>query len=276
MIVQKFSLRSFGEYLGQVFKRNHLQFQEGGLNGSVRGLEGLPGSLLGDRPAQIPAAIRVCVTESYLHLWTFKGACQPRLLHYSKLSPGQIQRLRAAFETSPQATQALMERLGSLDFDPLLQKLWTCHGHQKDGWSRSRLYKAVQSYACFLLDAALCPGVPLPATSGDMDEVWHCHILQTQKYTDDCDTLLGYYLHHEPLPEPVQVFGACNDGIRRDRPLATADAIKCHVGVQGDRPSVADGIRSCNIGISHPSVIAGTGACRTSSSVPKLASAQAA
>jgi hypothetical protein len=32
----------------------------------------------------------------------------------------------------------------------------------------------------------------------DVDEFWHTHILQTMKYTDDCATLFGKYLHHAP------------------------------------------------------------------------------
>jgi hypothetical protein len=32
----------------------------------------------------------------------------------------------------------------------------------------------------------------------DVDEFWHTHILQTMKYTDDCEKVFGKYLHHEP------------------------------------------------------------------------------
>jgi len=34
--------------------------------------------------------------------------------------------------------------------------------------------------------------------SEDVDEFWHTHILQTIKYTDDCETMFGKYLHHTP------------------------------------------------------------------------------
>jgi hypothetical protein len=34
--------------------------------------------------------------------------------------------------------------------------------------------------------------------SEDVDEFWHTHILQTIKYTDDCETVFGKYLHHTP------------------------------------------------------------------------------
>ena len=34
--------------------------------------------------------------------------------------------------------------------------------------------------------------------SEDVDEFWHTHILQTIKYTEDCETVFGKYLHHTP------------------------------------------------------------------------------
>ena len=34
--------------------------------------------------------------------------------------------------------------------------------------------------------------------SEDVDEFWHTHILQTIKYTEDCESVFGRYLHHTP------------------------------------------------------------------------------
>jgi hypothetical protein len=34
--------------------------------------------------------------------------------------------------------------------------------------------------------------------SKDTDEFWHTHILQTMKYAEDCDTVFGAFLHHNP------------------------------------------------------------------------------
>jgi hypothetical protein len=34
--------------------------------------------------------------------------------------------------------------------------------------------------------------------SKDVDEFWHTHILQTMKYTEDCQSVFGQYLHHAP------------------------------------------------------------------------------
>lgn len=34
--------------------------------------------------------------------------------------------------------------------------------------------------------------------SEDVDEFWHTHILQTIKYTEDCERVFGGFLHHSP------------------------------------------------------------------------------
>src|SRR5262245_5290086 len=34
--------------------------------------------------------------------------------------------------------------------------------------------------------------------SEDVDEFWHTYILQTIKYTEDCEAVFGKYLHHTP------------------------------------------------------------------------------
>jgi len=36
----------------------------------------------------------------------------------------------------------------------------------------------------------------------DVDEFWHTHILQTLKYSDDCQRVFGAYLHHNPHVGP--------------------------------------------------------------------------
>ncbi|MEM9770412.1 MAG: hypothetical protein AAF889_02215 [Cyanobacteria bacterium P01_D01_bin.73] len=222
------------------------------------------------------------MAHSCLHLWTPDSVGQPKLLQSLVLSPDLAQRLDFYARQDPKALQALIGRLGCLDFGPLVQKLWDCHCQSydgEDGWSRSRLYRAVQSYAGFLLDAALQPDVPLPAISGDMDEVWHCHILQTQKYTDDCKDFFGYYLHHEGFPQPAQTVEACHIGVRRDHPsAAAAGSDQCTVGIHRDRPPVAAGGGQCNIGIRRTpvSIIAGTGACRISRAKTAQVPAQAA
>src|ERR1700722_5513920 len=40
-------------------------------------------------------------------------------------------------------------------------------------------------------------GKQLPPT-GDIDILWHAHILDTSRYREDCELIFGYYLHHYP------------------------------------------------------------------------------
>ncbi|MEM6502383.1 MAG: hypothetical protein AAF685_11160 [Cyanobacteria bacterium P01_C01_bin.89] len=271
MVVQKFSLKSFGEHLGHALKQHYLnqyypQFRKESLglletlnpsenfNLSGNSLEELSDIRWGDC-LQVPAIIQVRITESHLYLWSLGDAIKlnhPGILHHSALSSDQAQRLRFAIDNAPRGTQAVIERLGRLDFGPLVRKLWACHGDNgQDGWSRSRLYGAVQSYASFLLDVALQPEMSFSATSSDMDEVWHCHILQTQKYTNDCKILLGYYLHHEASSAPLQIFDP-------PKSLLSSGGGRAHESIHASRPSVVEG----------------TGFCRTD--LPEMATVRAA
>lgn len=46
-----------------------------------------------------------------------------------------------------------------------------------------------------------------------IDEMWHEHILDTRKYSDDCQTVFGYYLHHTPAnPKDNQPCDTCQCG----------------------------------------------------------------
>src|SRR5882762_5268213 len=56
--------------------------------------------------------------------------------------------------------------------------------------------------------------------SKDVDEFWHTHILQTIKYSDDCERVFGTYLHHNPhigerKPEDLQKRAALAEETRR-------------------------------------------------------------
>lgn len=52
-------------------------------------------------------------------------------------------------------------------------------------------------YRQFLTLRQRHPSVTL-VPSALIDLVWHYHILDTRKYTEDCHRLFGSYLHHDP------------------------------------------------------------------------------
>lgn len=87
--------------------------------------------------------------------------------------------------------------IAELDLAPIERRL------AKKGWSRGRIKNAVHGYRSFLQLAADEPDREM-TPDVDVDAVWHEHILDTQKYADDCNTMFGYYLHH--IPDDVREF----------------------------------------------------------------------
>ncbi len=64
-------------------------------------------------------------------------------------------------------------------------------------WTRPRAEKAVQNYKRYMAVTKALGGLQL-VPNGDIDEIWHMHILDTRAYMIDCDALFGEYLHHYP------------------------------------------------------------------------------
>nr|RNJ65255.1 MAG: glycine-rich domain-containing protein-like [Leptolyngbya sp. IPPAS B-1204] len=81
----------------------------------------------------------------------------------------------------------------SVDTRPLLASLLNSYD-----WSEDRAKAAIQQYLNFLCLAWLYPDRLLIPTEA-IDRVWHCHILHTRQYRQDCEVLFGCYLDHEPL-----------------------------------------------------------------------------
>lgn len=93
----------------------------------------------------------------------------------------------------------LKQGIQSLDLEPIIVKLID----EKDGkgWSMQQALAATNEYRKFLFlvglsldDPKAGPIVPW----GGVDEVWHTHILDTEKYQRDCNVLFGQFLHHFP------------------------------------------------------------------------------
>ncbi len=67
----------------------------------------------------------------------------------------------------------------------------------REGWSQEDAKETVRRYKNFLILLYKYPD-HLVAPAPDIDEAWHNHILYTQEYTRDCNTIFGGYLHHTP------------------------------------------------------------------------------
>jgi len=89
----------------------------------------------------------------------------------------------------------------SLDLESV--KLRLMDAELGNGWTREYVNRIEAAYKNFLTVLAKYPeDMEDIQVSKDVDEFWHAHILQTRKYTQDCQTVFGTYLHHDPEIAP--------------------------------------------------------------------------
>ena len=68
-----------------------------------------------------------------------------------------------------------------------------------EGWTREYADGIEAAYRTYLTMLVKYPDhADDIMLSKDVDEFWHTHILQTRKYSEDCQRVFGNYLHHEP------------------------------------------------------------------------------
>lgn len=128
-----------------------------------------------------------------------------------------------------------VKRVSTIDFSMQSHKLV-----EEYDWSVETCAEVEDLYRKFLAltirypERKLCP-------NGPVDEFWHAHILDTQKYAADCEQLFGEMLHHYPY------FGmrGAEDKANLDRAFAdTVDLFIRHFGVD---PTAGDArARSCS------------------------------
>lgn len=68
---------------------------------------------------------------------------------------------------------------------------------KSDEWDLNRAETAVKNYKRYMALTKALGGLQL-VPNGDIDEIWHMHILDTRAYMKDCNQLFGEYLHHFP------------------------------------------------------------------------------
>ena len=83
-------------------------------------------------------------------------------------------------------------RVATLDFSLVKQKLMV-----KQNWEAELCDRVEGLYRQFLALHATYPETML-VPSPSLDEFWHRHILDTQKYAEDCEFVFGRFLHHAP------------------------------------------------------------------------------
>lgn len=83
-------------------------------------------------------------------------------------------------------------KIQELDLEPIKFKLV-----KEENWTIEQADKVEEEYKGYL---HLCKNYPhLSIVPTEMiDDFWHTHILDTEKYIHDCDEVFGRYLHHFP------------------------------------------------------------------------------
>lgn len=90
------------------------------------------------------------------------------------------------------AIKAISRRVEVIDFVPHGYKL------QKEyGWSEAKINKTIKLYKEWLVLQVLYESLSF-APSELVDEFWHVHILDTRKYSNDCNQIKGEFIHHYP------------------------------------------------------------------------------
>lgn len=90
------------------------------------------------------------------------------------------------------SVEQLKQTIENLDLSMIINKMVS---HQ--GWSRKDAEEACRFYRNFLFLSAKYPEKML-TPSKEIDEFWHNHILDTEKYPIDCQNVFGSYFHHYP------------------------------------------------------------------------------
>lgn len=88
--------------------------------------------------------------------------------------------------------EKIEDSIKQLDLGPIKYKLV----YEYD-WSREEADAMEIHYKAFLHLAKKYPKKAI-VPSKKLDEMWHMHILDTQKYTEDCQNIFGKLLHHFP------------------------------------------------------------------------------
>ena len=89
--------------------------------------------------------------------------------------------------------QALVQT-NSWNFELAVEKVLDI---KQGAWTLERAQKAVENYKRYMAVTKALGGTQL-VPNGDIDEIWHMHILDTRAYMKDCNELFGEYLHHYP------------------------------------------------------------------------------
>jgi len=94
-------------------------------------------------------------------------------------------------QTSPSEAKKYID---AIDFSMIIDKTV-----KTTGWKKKDVLRICEYYKNFLfLNKKYAHERGQLPPSEEIDEFWHNHILDTKKYHEDCNIIVGYYLHHYP------------------------------------------------------------------------------
>lgn len=88
-----------------------------------------------------------------------------------------------------------MDDINAIDFTMIKRKLQ--EKEEGQGWSRAQCNQTEKEYKKFLTLKRTYPDRDIIPNRA-VDIFWHQHILDTEKYANDCETVFGYFMHHYP------------------------------------------------------------------------------
>lgn len=127
-------------------------------------------------------------------------------------------KLIAVAATLGVSTEVRLQRLADLDLSNVQRKLQEPYPEGK-GWTKEQTIEAEKWYKRYLAAIIKYPDATKHVPNGPIDFFWHQHILDTMAYGQDCEHVLGYFLHHFPY------FGLNGDADKRDASFDETNAI---------------------------------------------------
>src|SRR5882672_10232928 len=150
-----------------------------------------------------------------------------------------------------------------------------------EGWTREYAEGIEQGYRNYLtMLATYQDHAEDILLSKDVDEFWHTHILQTIKYSEDCERVFGSYLHHNPhvgerKPEDLQKRAALAEKTRHlyRQEFGNADGIAWTGGMAKDAAWSSAALQAENAAWSSAVIKAGNSAWSSAAIEVKAAAA---
>ena len=101
----------------------------------------------------------------------------------------------ATIEVNTSSTIGILPEIENLDLSRIKWKLMDADEGQ--GWTVDLCDLAEIEYKKYLTLVKLFPKTDI-VPNRIMDKFWHQHILDTQAYANDCESIFGFFIHHYP------------------------------------------------------------------------------